>query len=125
MLAGLQALVLEDNALIAMDVEAQLRAMGASDVAMATTAHEALVLIGAGRIDIALLDVELGEGTSESVAAALASLGAPFAFTTGYGEPDEMTQKYPEAPLLEKPFDRKALRTVVAALTRRRAPGAP
>lgn len=90
-LDGRGILVLEDEPLIALDVGAMLADAGARVIGPAHSEAEAMVLIdaavedadGASRMDGAVLDVHLGDLTSEAVAARLSSLAVPFVFHSG------------------------------------------
>src|SRR5690606_33618202 len=60
LLAGRRILVVEDEPLIAMEIEAQLAAAGCTVVGTAGTVEKARALIGAGGLDAALVDANLG-----------------------------------------------------------------
>lgn len=108
-----QALVVEDNLIIALDAEDMIRSLGASEVYVASNVSEALEFIGSETLHFALLDVNLGSETSEPIAERLNELGIPFAFATGYGDSIDLAKRYPDAPVVKKPFD---LASVAAAL---------
>ena len=84
-LSGL-VLVVEDNVLIALDVEDVLIALGAERVVIASNVTEALRLIDLEIPRFALLDINLGRETSWPVATRLRSLGVHHVFATGYGD---------------------------------------
>ena len=81
-----RVLVVEDNAIIALDAEESLYGLGVTTVALAGSSDAALALIAAEPPEFALLDYNLGAETSEPVACVLADRGIPFAFATGYAE---------------------------------------
>ncbi len=108
-----RCLVLEDNVLIAMDLEAQLFELGAGAVDLATTAAHALALIAAHRHEFALLDVNLGGGTSIAVAERLHRLGVPMAFLTGDAGFHLDTPGLDRMPVLLKPLDTTMMRNAV------------
>ena len=83
-LAGLLALVVEDQPLIALDTESMLADIGASSVASFSSADHALVWLQSGAPGVAVLDVNLGGTSSFAVADELSLRGIPFAFATGY-----------------------------------------
>ena len=116
-LRGLRVLLVEDEPLIAMDIEEQLRDAGCAVVGPATTMEAALRLAGAGDFDIALLDGNLGGQPVGAVAAALARRGAPFLFATGYGR-DALPSGFEHVPALTKPFTEAELRSALGALAR-------
>ncbi|MFC6583097.1 hypothetical protein [Sulfitobacter aestuariivivens] len=89
--SGGEFLVLEDNMIIALEATDILSSLGADQVHMASNCEDAIALIGERSIRFALLDVNLGDQTSISVAEVLAAKGIPFVLATGYGDADEIT----------------------------------
>jgi hypothetical protein len=59
-------------------------------------------------VSAAILDVNLDGELVYPVADLLAARNIPFAFITGYGE-ESLSPHYANAPVLQKPIDRKAL----------------
>jgi DNA-binding response OmpR family regulator len=124
MLENRRVLVVEDEALIAMAVEARLRDAGAEVVGPAFTAAEALRLVEAaaaaaadGGLGAAVLDLKLAGGeTAIPVADALAARGVPFLFATGYGAGRCDTGRHAAAPVLHKPYDPERLVASIEAL---------
>jgi CheY-like chemotaxis protein len=111
-LGGKRCLVLDDEFLIALDIQQILERAGATEVICVASAAEALDLLRRGpKFDIAVLDVKLSgpEGTSLGVAEALAGKGTPFVFLTGMRVDAVHAKIFPEAPVIEKPYDAKAL----------------
>ena len=106
-------LVLEDNIIIAMDAEQMLTQMGAADVALAADVSEALAHIDKSDITFALLDVNLGDETSEPVAEKLREKNIPFVFATGYGDAISMLDRFPDAPVVKKPYSSAAIERAV------------
>src|SRR3954463_7544686 len=78
-------LVVEDEALIAMDLERIVRCAGCEVLGPVGRAEEALRLAAGGRPDAAILDIKLSDGDSFAVADALARRRVPFVFVTGSG----------------------------------------
>lgn len=114
---GWRCLVLEDEFLIALDLQEILAAAGA-EVACFADADAALSALDAGaQFDLALLDVHLGatSRTSSSVAAALAARHTPFIFLTGMHRDSARALTYPDTPLLEKPYQQSELLDAVRA----------
>ncbi len=111
-LVGKRCLVLDDEFLIALDIQQILERAGAVQVICVASAVEALDLLRhEPKFDIAVLDVKLSspEGTSLGVAEALAGKGTPFVFLTGMRVDDVHAKRFPEAPVIEKPYDAIAL----------------
>ena len=112
----LRLLVVEDEALVAMAMEDMLSDLGCIVVDVAGTLAQALSRIDAlaGELDGAVLDVNLGGERVYPAADALARLGVPFIFATGYG-PDGLRQLYPQVPVLAKPVLTAALGAALTA----------
>ncbi|MDI1344249.1 MAG: hypothetical protein PSV22_09150 [Pseudolabrys sp.] len=107
MLAGSHCLVLEDEFLIALDLEQLLQSAAAASVTCFTDADETLQALRDGsRFDLGVLDINLGGATrtSLSIADALTVQKTPFVFLTGMHAEPMMTSRYPQVPVLEKPY---------------------
>lgn len=115
-LAGRRCLVLDDEFLIALDIQQALEQAGAAEVVCAGSVESALTSVRGGRFDVAVLDLRLGRngGNSLPVAAALHKIGTPFIFLTGMNGDAEHTRAYPETPVVEKPYDGATLLGAVA-----------
>jgi light-regulated signal transduction histidine kinase (bacteriophytochrome) len=124
-LAGLRVLLVEDQMLIALDAEAALRELGAADVVVASSAAEGLRLAGSLDPDVAILDVNLGDGTSAEVAQALQAKETPFIFASGYQEMNMLPAHLRAAPLVRKPYTKEELAAGVAQALNRPAPRSP
>jgi two-component system, response regulator PdtaR len=112
LLTGKRCLVLDDEFLIALDIQQILELAGAKHVASVATASEALALVRReAKFDLAVLDVKLGgsEDNSVGVASELAKTGTPFVFLTGMRVDNVHARKFPQAPVIEKPYDALAL----------------
>ena len=116
-LLSARALIVEDNVIIGLEAEDQLFSMGAATIDMASTVSHALDLVGRNAYEFALLDINLGNETSERVAEALSRQGTPYAFTTGYGEVPwaRNAGAHVTAPVVTKPLDTIALERAISA----------
>ncbi|HZL39526.1 MAG TPA: response regulator [Pseudolabrys sp.] len=106
-LASKRFLVLDDEFLIALDIQQILEAAGAKTVICAGNAEDAMAAIRNGpRFDLAVLDVVLSgvTRTSVTVAAALIAQNTPFVFLTGMRGEDVHTREFPKAPVVDKPY---------------------
>jgi len=113
-----RALVVEDNVIIGMEAEEQLRDLGAEAVDLASTVARALELIAGTDYEFALLDANMGTQTSRDVAVALTAAKVPYAFLTGYGEVAWAPADAVPIPVLTKPLDARSLvRAVLRART--------
>jgi len=102
-LAGRLILVVEDDFIIADLMAMELKANGAEIVGPARTVKDALTLIRAsGRIDGAVLDVNLRHELVYPVAKALQTKSVRIVFTTGYND-DSIAPDFADVPCLQKP----------------------
>jgi CheY-like chemotaxis protein len=118
-LAGLRVLVMEDEILIAMDVEQLCREQGAVEVVLVRAAEEAGAAM-AGRFDAAILDVALGGDSTLGFAARLVEAGVPFVFATGHADAEGLFDAFPGVAVVGKPYAGGAL---IEALARAIAQG--
>jgi light-regulated signal transduction histidine kinase (bacteriophytochrome)/CheY-like chemotaxis protein len=102
-LSGLKVLVVEDQALIAMDVEATLRKLGAVDVKLAPSTLGAALALRNFTPDVAILDFNLGNETSEVLADEFVKNRIPFVFATGYADNVLIPERFRNVPLVRKP----------------------
>jgi CheY-like chemotaxis protein len=93
-----RVLVVEDEALVAMELTRVLTEAGAQVVGPAGNIEEALDLVANTPIDRAVLDINLGGRMVTPVAKALAERAIPFVYLTGYQEPG-----VDDGPVLRKP----------------------
>lgn len=107
-LAGRRILVVEDDVLIALDVEHVLLQEGCAVAGPAGSVERALQEIAAGGTDAALLDVNLGHEKVFPVADALAAAGIPFVLVTGHSQ-ESLPQAHRGRPVLSKPYGRVEL----------------
>lgn len=117
----LAVLLVEDQMLIAMDAEAMLADAGVAQVTTAGSVAEAQARIRGALPDVAVLDVNLGAGTSIPVAEDLARRGVPFVFATGYGEGAQIPGGFRSVPVVRKPYNSAALVEAIAEVVARRA----
>lgn len=114
-LHGLSVLLVEDQSLIAMDTEATLRQLGASDIRLAANVRDALTILANFSPDLSVLDFNLGEETSEAVALSLIDRKSPFIFTTGYSDQASLGIAFRNVPVIRKPINSMAIAVNVAA----------
>jgi light-regulated signal transduction histidine kinase (bacteriophytochrome)/CheY-like chemotaxis protein len=104
-LVSARVLILEDQLVIAAGLEQILADAQVQDVLTASSEAEALKLLASHTPDVAVLDINLGTGTSIAVAEALTSLGIPFLFATGYGDSLNIPDHLKHVPVVRKPYD--------------------
>lgn len=116
-LAGLSVLILEDEFIIALDLEQTCRDHGAE-----VSTHRSLAELGPDpferRFDVALLDVMLEGQSTLDFARTLIERGTPVVFSTGYSASEDMLKDFPGTPVITKPYGPKdvidVIRTVAA-----------
>jgi DNA-binding NtrC family response regulator len=82
-LQGKDILVAEDDVAIAVDYRFELQRVGAKPAAYAPTNAAALAYLSTHHVDVALIDYELADGSSEPLLQALQKRGIPFVVVTG------------------------------------------
>ena len=105
-------LIVEDEMLIALNLEDMLVELGHTVVATATRITEALKLAAESTIDLAILDVNLSGTPSFPVADVLRSRAIPFLFATGYGS-QGLTESYRNEIVLGKPYGVRELQSAI------------
>ena len=123
LLDGLRILVLEDEFLIAMDVEQLCRDHGAGEVVVARDLAEIDGRKVATQFDAAIVDLMLGGISTLEFAAGLRETGVPFVFASGYSDPDEIKASFPGVRLVTKPYSGEDLVEAVALAYGRGFPG--
>ncbi|WP_374298403.1 HWE histidine kinase domain-containing protein [Paracoccus sp. (in: a-proteobacteria)] len=115
-LAGRRILLVEDQTLIAMSLEADLQDHGLHVTGRAATVEAALSMIDQDPPDLAVLDVNLADEDSLPVAECLRGRGIPFVFATGYGADFGASSDYGATPVVSKPYQvREILRKLAEA----------
>jgi PAS domain S-box-containing protein len=114
-LYGRRVIIIEDEPLVAMELESTLTAAGCDVIGMAGTLEKARLLISQARCDAALVDVNLAGHPVDELAAALTQKKIPFAFVTGYGR-EGIPRAFRDAVLLKKPFGQDQLIAVMELL---------
>jgi light-regulated signal transduction histidine kinase (bacteriophytochrome)/CheY-like chemotaxis protein len=115
-IANAAILLVEDQLVIALDAEEMLGAIGARSVISVASAEEALLTIMQQPPTLAILDVNLGSGSSLPVADELERLGIPFMFATGYGDTAMIPERMRDLPIVRKPYSIESLRGALAAM---------
>jgi PAS domain S-box-containing protein len=111
-------MLVEDEPLIAMDIEAEIENTGYSVAGPFSTVTAALQAIEQEDVDAAILDANLQGHGVDAVAAALRRKSVPFVFATGYGK-ESLPPGFDDAPVLTKPFGTSALRDALATMLNR------
>jgi two-component sensor histidine kinase/CheY-like chemotaxis protein len=98
-------LILEDQLVIAVGLEQILADALVEDVITASSEAETMKLLASRRPDVAVLDINLGTGTSIAVAEELTRKNIPFLFATGYGDSISIPAHLKHVPVVRKPYD--------------------
>jgi CheY-like chemotaxis protein len=119
-------LILEDEAMLSMQMDDIVRDLGVETVHVASKAKAAKEVVATAKLDCAVLDVRVRDGDCAEVADMLMLRGVPFVFSTGMGI-DSLPERHRHLPLIKKPFSDDELRVLlldtVAATRALRHPG--
>ena len=103
-LQGAHILIIEDEPLIALDVEAAVRLVGAGLVSTAQTVEQALSMVEAPGLAGAIVDLRLHGQSVREVVKRLTERSIPFVFYTG-ADDVPTARAWPMAPVVSKPTD--------------------
>jgi CheY-like chemotaxis protein len=118
-LGGVRVLVVEDDALLAMDLEAMLVEAGAVVVGLCQTVDEAMLRADAADFAVAVLDFGLGSEAVSPVARRLANRGVPFILYTGKSRHEPSLAEWGDRSIVQKPASPRVLVSAVrTALSR-------
>ena len=116
-LSGRHVLIVEDEALVAIDLQFALEDAGAEVLGPAMSLPDALAMVEqSARIDCALLDVDLAGHDVYPVAQALQRRGIPFLLHTGHGSRRAHGEMFPGAITCLKPTLPETLIDLLAGL---------
>jgi CheY-like chemotaxis protein len=122
-LKGLRVLIVEDELIIAMELESMLARLGCVVLDAAPTVKRALRAVTHQHPDLAILDMNLQGERATPVAEALQEQGVPFVLATGYG-----SERLPERALqdvlcIRKPVNHHQLARVICEVLARQDNG--
>ncbi|HEY6520286.1 MAG TPA: response regulator [Roseiarcus sp.] len=112
-LSGVTVLIVEDDLLLAMDLEGTLVGMGAAVVGVCHTLEEALARADADDFAVAVLDFSLGSQSVTPLARRLARRNVPFILHTGMSRSEPSLMEWSDSLIVEKPA---SPHTLVAAI---------
>ena len=101
-------LIVEDEMIVALDMETTLSELG-HEVTMVSTTDEAVKVTEAGGIDLAIIDYHLKDGKTDAVAASLRHAGVPFIVCSGSAGLQELGEIFQGTTFLPKPFTTSGL----------------
>jgi CheY-like chemotaxis protein len=103
-LNNLRVFVVEDEALVAMNLEMILEDLGCQVVGPALRFDKAQAMVGDGlKADAAILDVNVAGREVFPLAEQLSELGIPMVFATGYDQTG-FPEKWSSSPAVRKPY---------------------
>ena len=118
-LADVRVFVVEDEALVAINLEDMLADLGCAGVVTAMRIDQAIEAVENGlAADVAILDVNLAGQPVFPVAERLVARGTPIVFATGYGR-SGLPEEWQSRPVLQKPY---TMDEVAACLREARTP---
>jgi CheY-like chemotaxis protein len=109
-------LIIEDEPIIALDIEAMVQELGHEVIGIARTHTEAVATVKTRRPGLVLADIQLADGSSglEAVNEILLSLDVPVIFITAYPERLLTGDKPEPAFLITKPFQPDAVKAAIS-----------
>jgi two-component system, cell cycle sensor histidine kinase and response regulator CckA len=117
-------LIVEDEAIVAMDLKLQLQDLGYSVAGLASTGQEAIDMAARLRPALVLMDISLGVGMDGIQAAHhVQAMGLPVVFLTAFADETTLARAKDSGPYgyILKPFDERTLHsTIEMALYRHR-----
>src|SRR5262245_2060901 len=102
-LSECRVLILEDEILLALDIEDILRSAGCPHVAPVGTVADALDFVAAWHPDVAILDLNVHGEKSFPVADALDDAGIPFVIVSGHSR-TILPERHANRPFVGKPY---------------------
>lgn len=111
-----RVLVVEDSFLTAHALSSMVRDLGYEVVGPVSTLSGALRILEEGRVDGALIDVNLRGQLVTPVADRLVELGSPFVFFTAHARLEPLPAVYRDRPTLRKPCTPEDLARVLGAI---------
>jgi len=118
-LSEVRVLVVEDDPLMAMDLEDTLADAGAVVVDLCRTLDEAMARANGDDFAVAVLDFGLGTVTASPVARRLVRRGVPFILYTGKSSGDPSLAEW-ACPIVQKPASPRELVSAVRTVLSRR-----
>jgi two-component SAPR family response regulator len=107
-----QVMIVEDEMLVALDLQESIKALGYAVVGPYGRLSEAIEGAATQPIDFAILDLNLNGEMTYDLAEQLEQRGIPIVFTTGY-ESDAIKSRLTNCRVLNKPVVKDALESVL------------
>lgn len=110
---GLRLLLIEDNFLVALDLQQMLQVMGCQVVGPAASVQDGIRLIEDESFSGAILDINLLDGDCSPIATKLRERNCPFIFVTGFASPELKLRELESVFRLHKPVMSEDLMTAI------------
>jgi len=111
-----EVLIVEDELLIALDLERIVKQLGYIVLGPAASIEKALDLLSRSSPSAALLDINLSGVLVVPVAKACQDRGIPFLLVTGYGRLSLQEPILDSAPRIHEPFDKGSIKSALVDL---------
>jgi DNA-binding NtrC family response regulator len=123
MLQGRRVLVVEDEAVTALDVGDAVEAAGGTVIGPTPSTRGALRLLNdtTDGVDAAAIDFGLADGEATPLVEALMHADIPTVIYTGGPIPDELAARFPRLAVVRKPSEASAVTAALGAALERRA----
>jgi DNA-binding NtrC family response regulator len=109
-------LLVEDQAIIAMTLQEDLEAAGYEVAEPLATCASAMAWLSHDTPELAVLETDVADGSSEDVSAELSRRGVPFVVYSGYRQNRNTMPEFMSAPWVEKPAAAETLLEALASL---------
>ncbi len=103
-LTGRRILIVEDEMLLAMDLQLLLEDQGCEIAGPVPSVKRALEVIAHQSLSAATLDMNLNGESSAEIAAVLWTRKIPFIVVSGCSDKHALDPRFRDAPLVQKPF---------------------
>ncbi|MEP9352947.1 response regulator [Xanthobacter sp. KR7-65] len=113
---GRRVLVVEDEYLVALGLDDNLRSLGCTVVGPIASLSAAMAAAATEKVDAAILDVNLAGEPVYPAASILAERGVPFIFCSGYTGSVRMPSEFADAPRVAKPYTSRVIAEALADL---------
>ena len=116
MLRGKRVLIIEDEALIAIELSDIVEGNEGQVVGPFRTNREALSLLDIESVDAAILDLNIADGEVTPTARRLIAAGVPILVCTAGTLPRAMREQWPDLPIHRKPVRARSLVNTLSEL---------
>lgn len=113
-IAEFRALIVEDEVMVALDLELLLQSLGAVHVESVTTSKDARERLKATKFDLCVLDYHLDDGTSSGAAKIVLDANIPYIFISGDSGFTTKLREAGNVNLLQKPFSHREFKFAVS-----------